>query len=70
MYNDFLQKKGMVSESYIQLKRDRVQIAAGSEQIVTALSEEQVEKLLFYVRCGSFDSLLRQRGEIEIKIQG
>ncbi|MED5053040.1 tyrosine-type recombinase/integrase [Anoxybacillus rupiensis] len=49
VYNDFLQKKGMVSESYIQLKRDRVQIAAGSEQIVTALSEEQVEKLLFYL---------------------
>lgn len=49
VYNDFLQKKGIVSESYIQLKRDRVQIAAGSEQIVTALSEEQVEKLLFYL---------------------
>ncbi|QHC05925.1 tyrosine-type recombinase/integrase [Anoxybacillus sp. PDR2] len=49
VYNDFLQKKGIVSESYIQLKRDRIQIAAGSEQIVTALSEEQVEKLLFYL---------------------
>lgn len=31
------------------MKRDRVQIAAGSERIVTALSEEQVEKLLFYL---------------------
>lgn len=49
VYNDFLQKKGIVSESYIQLKRDRVQIAAGSEHIVAALSEEQVEKLLFYL---------------------
>lgn len=49
VYNDFLQKKGIVSESYIQLKRDRVQIAAGSEHVVTALSEEEVEKLLFYL---------------------
>ncbi|WP_433744955.1 tyrosine-type recombinase/integrase [Falsibacillus pallidus] len=49
VYNDFLQKKGIVSESYIQLKRDRVVIAAGSEHVVTALSEEEVEKLLFYL---------------------
>ncbi|WP_163151588.1 tyrosine-type recombinase/integrase [Anoxybacillus sp. MB8] len=49
VYNDFLQKKGIVSDSYIQLKRDRIHIAAGSEHVVTALSDEQVEKLLFYV---------------------
>jgi integrase/recombinase XerD len=49
VYNDFLQKKGIVSDSYIQLKRDRVHIAAGSEHVVTALSEEQVEKFLFYL---------------------
>ncbi|MED0686103.1 tyrosine-type recombinase/integrase [Anoxybacillus ayderensis] len=49
VYNDFLQKKGIVSDSFIQLKRDRISIAAGSEHIVTALSEQQVEKLLFYV---------------------
>jgi integrase/recombinase XerD len=49
VYNDFLQKIGMVDESYIQLKRDRIKIAAGSEQVVTVLTEEQVEKLLFYL---------------------
>lgn len=49
VYNDFLQKKGVVPESYIQLKKDRVQIAAGSEHIVTALSEKEVEKLLFFL---------------------
>ena len=49
VYNDFLLKKGLVSESYIQLKRDRVQIAAGSEHVVTALSDEEVEKVLFFV---------------------
>jgi integrase/recombinase XerD len=49
VYNDFLRTKGVVDESFIQLKRDRIKIAAGSEDSVDALSEEQVEKLLFYV---------------------
>jgi integrase/recombinase XerD len=49
VYNDFLQKKEYVDEGYIQLKRDRVQIAEGSEHVVTALSEEEVERLLFFV---------------------
>jgi integrase/recombinase XerD len=30
VYNDFLQKKGIINENHIQLKRDRVQIATGS----------------------------------------
>lgn len=49
VYNDFLRTKGAISESFIQLKRDRIKIAAGSEDDVEALSEEQVEQLLFYV---------------------
>lgn len=49
VYNDFLQKKALVNDGYIQLKRDKVQIAAGSEHVVTALSEKEVEKLLFYL---------------------
>lgn len=49
IYNDFLKTKGVISESFIQLKRDRIKIAAGSEDDVEALSEEQVEQLLFYV---------------------
>lgn len=49
VYNDFLRIKGVVSETFIQLRRDRIKIAAGSEDSVDALSEEQVEKLLFYV---------------------
>lgn len=49
VYNDFLQKNVLVSESYIQLKKDSVHIAAGSEHLVTALSENEVEKLLFYL---------------------
>ncbi|PJW13133.1 MULTISPECIES: tyrosine-type recombinase/integrase [unclassified Geobacillus] len=49
VYNDFLLIKGLVKERYIHLKRDRIKVAAGSEQVVSALSEEQVEKLLFYL---------------------
>ncbi|MFJ8065490.1 tyrosine-type recombinase/integrase [Psychrobacillus sp. NPDC096426] len=49
VYNDFLQRNVLVSEDFIQLKRDKVQIAAGSEHVVTAMSEKEVEKLLFYL---------------------
>lgn len=49
VYNDFLQKKGLVDENYIQLKKDQVKIASGSEHMVTALSKEEVERLLFYL---------------------
>ena len=49
VYNDFLQKKGFVNDSCIQLKRDKVHIAAGSEHEVTAITEKEVEKLLFYL---------------------
>lgn len=49
VYNDFLRTVGVVDETFIQLKRDRIKIAAGSEESVKALSEEQVEKLLFYI---------------------
>jgi len=49
VYNDFLQKRGLVEENFIQLKRDQIQIASGSEHVVTVMSEEEVEQLLFYV---------------------
>nr|WP_315899439.1 tyrosine-type recombinase/integrase [Priestia flexa] len=49
VYNDFLQKKRIVEENYIYLKRDRIKIAAGSEHVVTAMSEEEVERFLFYI---------------------
>ncbi len=49
VYNDFLQAKGLVGDNFIQLKKDKVQIAAGSEHVVTSLSEVEVEQLLFYV---------------------
>lgn len=33
VYNDFLRTKGFLSKSFIQLKRDRIKIAAGSEDL-------------------------------------
>lgn len=49
VYNDFLQIKGYVKDNYIQLKKDKVVIANGSEHQVTALTEEEVERFLFYL---------------------
>lgn len=49
VYNDFLQIKGYVKDNYIQLKKDKVVIANGSEHTVTALTEEEVERFLFYL---------------------
>lgn len=49
VYNDFLQYKGYVNDNYIQLKKDKVVIANGSEHTVTALTEEEVERFLFYL---------------------
>jgi len=49
VYNDYLRTIGVLSDSIVVLKRDRISIAAGSEAVVTSLSEEQVEQLLFFV---------------------
>lgn len=49
VYNDFLNRKNIVSEIFIQLKKDQIQIAHGSEKEVTVMTEEQIEKFLFYI---------------------
>lgn len=49
VFNDYLILIGELSESYIQLKKDRVPIASESEHVVTALNENEVERLLFYI---------------------
>ena len=49
VFNDYLQMKQLVDGNYIQLRRDRVSIATGSEQMVEALSDEEVEQVLAYV---------------------
>jgi site-specific recombinase XerD len=49
VYNKFLVNIRVVGEMFISLKKDKVTIAAGSEKEVTALSESEVERLLFYL---------------------
>ncbi len=49
VFNDFLELKGIVDGNYIQLRKDRVPIATGSEQVVEALTEAEVEQVLAYV---------------------
>ncbi|MED0665951.1 tyrosine-type recombinase/integrase [Bacillus badius] len=49
VFNDFLRQKGVVSENYIQLRRDRIPIATGSERVVNALTDAEVEKVLAFV---------------------
>ncbi|MEK4712037.1 tyrosine-type recombinase/integrase [Sporosarcina sp. FSL K6-5500] len=50
VYNDFLFSHNHVKETFIQLKRDRVQIASGSERMVQALNDKEVERVLFYIQ--------------------
>lgn len=50
VFNDFLQLKGIVDGTYIQLRKDRVPIATGSEQVVDALTDAEVERVLAFVQ--------------------
>lgn len=50
VFNDFLQLKGIVDGNYIHLRKDRVQIASGSEQVVEALTDAEVERVLAFVQ--------------------
>ncbi|MFJ7831465.1 tyrosine-type recombinase/integrase [Peribacillus sp. NPDC097284] len=42
--------KGIVKNNFIQLRKDRVPIANGSEKVVEALTNEEVERVLAYVQ--------------------
>ncbi|OGX79712.1 hypothetical protein A6395_05055 [Exiguobacterium sp. SH31] len=50
VYNDYLNEKGIVEEACVDLRRDRIRVASGSDHQVTALSEREVERLLFSSR--------------------
>lgn len=49
-FNDYLQLKGIVKENSILVKRDRVSVATGSERVVEALTDAEVERVLAYVQ--------------------
>lgn len=53
VYNDFLLRQNLVDEVFINLKKDKVSIASGSEKAITALDEIQVEQFLFHLESES-----------------
>lgn len=50
VFNDYLLLKGIVKENYILVKRNRVSVATGSERVVEALTDAEVERVLAYVQ--------------------
>lgn len=49
-FNYWLVGKGLTIEIVIDLRKDRVKVASGSEKQVEVYNERQLEKLLFYVQ--------------------
>jgi integrase/recombinase XerD len=49
-FNYYLIEKGYMNENIINLRRDRVKIATGSEHQVEVFSEQQVNRILFYIQ--------------------
>lgn len=51
-FNRWLTGKGLASEHVVDLRKDRVRVASGSEKQVEVYSEKQLERLLFHVQGG------------------
>lgn len=49
-FNQFLIKQGMMNEIVVDLKKDKVKVANGSEKEVEVYSDLEVERILFYVQ--------------------
>lgn len=49
-FNNFLIEKGYMNENVIDLKKDRVKIASGSEHQVEVYSDNQLERIQFYIQ--------------------
>ena len=49
-FNRWLMGMGLAMETVIDLRKDRVKIASGSEKQVEVFNEKQLERLLFYVQ--------------------
>lgn len=49
-FNRWLVEKGLTSETVIDLRKDRVKVASGSEKQVEVYTEQQLERLLFFVQ--------------------
>ena len=56
-FNQFLIHMGQMTSMVVDLKRDKIRIAYGSEQEVEVYTENEVERLLFYIQDPSKVSL-------------
>ncbi|MCD2349065.1 tyrosine-type recombinase/integrase [Clostridium guangxiense] len=49
-FNGFLMKNNLINEIVVDLRKDRMKVAFGSEKQVEVFSEKQVERMLFYIQ--------------------
>jgi integrase/recombinase XerD len=49
-FNQYLIKNGLAEETVVDLRKDRMKVAFGSEKQVEVFSEKQVEMMLFYIQ--------------------
>lgn len=49
-FNSFLMKNNYTNEIVVDLRKDRMKVAFGSEKQVEVFSEKQVERMLFYMQ--------------------
>ncbi|GFZ34391.1 hypothetical protein CSC2_49170 [Clostridium zeae] len=49
-FNNFLMKNNYCNEFVVDLRKDRMRVAFGSEKQVEVFSEKQVERMLFYIQ--------------------
>lgn len=49
-FNQFLMDRGYLTEQVVDLKKDKVKLAAGSEKEVEVFTDDEVEKLLFFIQ--------------------
>ena len=49
-FNEFLIHNNYITERVVDLKKDKVKLAAGSEKEVEVFNDDEVERLLFYIQ--------------------
>lgn len=49
-FNQFLMDRAYLTEQVVDLKKDKVKLAAGSEKEVEVFTDDEIEKLLFYIQ--------------------
>ena len=48
-FNHFLVQKGLMTELVVDLRKDKVKVAGGSEKEVEVYTEDEVDRILFYI---------------------